>query len=202
MTHQSFPVLGFYGHHSSQQLCQFSNFWQGRPYSFIFPEFARSPGYPATVTCEFAEKAIMLTKAVLMGDADAFSKILQSRDPGECKELGRGITPFDEVLWKTNLREIAFSVVLQKFQADPELRALLLSTGELVLAEATKNDCIWGIGLDRHDPAVQNPTLWKGQNVLGEALMSVRSYLRRQVSEGAPRSMERAPASLSPHFNN
>lgn len=138
----------------------------------------------------------MLTKAALMRDADTFSKILQSRDPAECKALGRGVTPFDENLWKKHLREIAFSVVLQKFEVDPDIRALLLSTGELLLAEATKNDCIWGIGLDRRDPAVQNPTLWKGQNVLGEALMRVRSYLRQQDSEGSG-----APASFSPPFN-
>jgi hypothetical protein len=69
-------------------------------------------------------------------------------------------------------------VVRQKFASDRDLRAVLLSTGDKILAEAAPNDCIWGIGLSVKDGRVQDPSQWQGQNVLGTALMQAREHFR------------------------
>ena len=53
----------------------------------------------------------------------------------------------------------------------------LLKTGDIILAEASPYDKIYGIGLKPNDPRVQDPTQWKGQNLLGKALMKVREEL-------------------------
>ncbi|MGB5022994.1 MAG: NADAR domain-containing protein [Bifidobacterium adolescentis] len=48
-----------------------------------------------------------------------------------------------------------------------------------MLAECAVKDRIWGIGLSMHDPARFNPSQWRGQNLLGYALMLTRRKLNR-----------------------
>jgi ribA/ribD-fused uncharacterized protein len=58
------------------------------------------------------------------------------------------------------------------------LRAFLLSTGDQVLVEASPVDRVWGIGLAADDDRAANPLLWRGNNLLGFALMEARDRLR------------------------
>jgi predicted NAD-dependent protein-ADP-ribosyltransferase YbiA (DUF1768 family) len=48
-----------------------------------------------------------------------------------------------------------------------------------VLAECAVRDRIWGIGLSMNDPGRIDKANWKGQNLLGYALMMVRSALAK-----------------------
>ena len=43
--------------------------------------------------------------------------------------------------------------------------------------EASPDDLIWGIGLAANNPNIKNSHLWQGTNLLGFALMEVRSLL-------------------------
>lgn len=43
--------------------------------------------------------------------------------------------------------------------------------------KASPFDKIWGIGLDSKATNVENPNTWKGENLLGYALMEVRKKL-------------------------
>merc|ERR1712110_327913 len=124
------------------------------------PGFAQREGFPEFVWCDYSEKAIMLTKAALMGDDEMFKEIQQASNPRSAKALGRGVRNFDQELWDHHLEETAFEVVRQKFEADAALRALLLSTGEKILAEAAPNDCVWGIGLGIQDDRSLHPEQW------------------------------------------
>ena len=63
----------------------------------------------------------------------------------------------------------------------PTLAQALLSTGNCIIAEATRNDRHWGIGLDTHEPDVQVPSKWQGTNILGWALMRVRERLQAHL---------------------
>lgn len=115
-----------------------------------------------------------------MGDKGTFAKIVQAKDPAACKSLGRQVTPFNGELWEKHLKDTALTVVQQKFASDPRLKEVLLSTGDAIICEATRNDKIWGIGIDVGDPRVNNIKQWQGRNVLGEALMEARASLRNQ----------------------
>ena len=84
-------------------------------------------------------------------------------------------------MWNKHIDDVAFEVVYQKFAASPDLCSLLLSTGDKIIAEATRKDKIWGIGIDVGDPRVQDPKQWKGINVLGFALMKAREQLRNDA---------------------
>lgn len=50
-------------------------------------------------------------------------------------------------------------------------------TGDAVLAECAVRDQIWGIGLSMGDPNRFERSKWKGNNLLGYALMLVREQL-------------------------
>jgi len=65
-------------------------------------------------------------------------------------------------------REI-LRLVLAKFTQHPELRELLLATGDAALVEHTENDAYWGDGGDG-----------SGKNRLGEIPMRVREELRHR----------------------
>merc|ERR1719343_168126 len=99
-------------------------------------------------------------------------------DPKTAKGLGRCVYPWNQDIWDKHLEEVAFEVVRQKFAASSQLQDVLLSTGTATLAEATRNDCIWGIGLNINEDAVSDPRQWRGRNVLGFALMRAREHLR------------------------
>ena len=75
----------------------------------------------------------------------------------------------------------AFNIVVEgnmaKFQQNPELLAILLSTGNSTLVEASPYDNIWGIGMEASDNRVTTPNQWLGDNLLGKALMKVRDRL-------------------------
>eukprot|EP00931_Biecheleriopsis_adriatica_P111803 TRINITY_DN86277_c0_g1_i1.p1 TRINITY_DN86277_c0_g1~~TRINITY_DN86277_c0_g1_i1.p1 ORF type:complete len:222 (+),score=54.80 TRINITY_DN86277_c0_g1_i1:47-667(+) len=176
-------VLGFYGHRASAPFREFSNFYQADAFSFELPDFAQRPGFDKTVRCEFSEKAIMLMKASIMEDLDTFNKIKVCKDPAAAKALGRSVKPFRADLWDRWVEEVAFQAVLQKFAASEQLKEKLLSTGDVIIAEATRNDRIWGIGLDVGDPRVQDREKWQGRNILGEALMRARAVLRGDGEE-------------------
>lgn len=191
-------VIGFYGSARHHKFCEFSNFYDGvPPFDFYLPQCARKPGYLEFVSCAFSEKAIMLTKAALMDDAETFQKIAESTDPKTAKALGRCVEPWKQELWDEHLEDIAFEVVRQKFAASAALRDVLFSTGEHILAEATRNDCIWGIGINVGDDRVQDPKQWCGRNVLGYALMRARDHLRGRGADPASSSSGSGAAASS-----
>ena len=70
--------------------------------------------------------------------------------------------------WETVKDDIMREVVRAKFAQHPELRSLLLSTGEAQLVEHMANDRYWADGGDG-----------TGQNRLGQLLMEIRAELRR-----------------------
>lgn len=170
-------VIGFYGRKS--HFSEFSNFHYA-PFDFHLPEFACHEGWNHTIYCEVSEKAIMLTKAALMKDRESFEEMIKTKDPAAVKALGRSVSPWNQELWDAHLEAVAFEVVRQKFASSRQLRDLLFSTGDHVIAEATRNDSIWGIGINVDDPRVQDQKEWRGRNVLGFALMRVREHLRNE----------------------
>uniref|UniRef100_A0A7S4GQD9 NADAR domain-containing protein n=1 Tax=Oxyrrhis marina TaxID=2969 RepID=A0A7S4GQD9_OXYMA len=169
-------VVEFYSH-SRGHYRAFSNFYE-TGMAFEMPsELRRYPWVVDCLACGFSEKAIMLCKAAVFGDENTYKKIVASKTPTQAKKLGRAVTNFDQDQWDAVLCMIAFEVVRQKFCSNDDLKKLLLSTGTALIAEATVNDAIWGIGLNCGDPRVREPQQWCGKNVLGWALMTVRDHL-------------------------
>ena len=124
-----------------------------------------------------AEHYMMAEKARLFGDNEILEEILQVKHPGEAKKLGRLVKSFQQDIWS----EYRFAIVVRgnmgKFGQNKALKEFLLGTGERVLVEASPRDRIWGIGLGQNNPKAEDPYQWRGLNLLGFALMEVRSLL-------------------------
>ena len=126
-----------------------------------------------------AEQYMMAKKAQCFGDKEALGQILSAKDPAQMKALGRQVRGFDAKVWD----EVKFCVVLNasylKFSQNAPLRDFLLQTGSKILVEASPVDKIWGIGLGASDENAQNPMKWRGQNLLGFALMRARDEIAK-----------------------
>ncbi|MEL6544743.1 MAG: NADAR family protein [Myxococcota bacterium] len=124
-----------------------------------------------------AEHFMMAEKARLFEDEESLESILAAPNPGAAKRFGRGVKRFDENTWREHRFGIVVRASVAKFDQNPELRAYLLGTGERVLVEASPVDRIWGIGLAADDKRVHNPLQWRGENLLGFALMEARGKI-------------------------
>lgn len=100
--------------------------------------------------------------------------ILASAHPAEIRQLGRLVQNFNQTVWDANKFELMKRGLLEKFSQNTALKNALLDTNAAVLVEASPYDTIWGIGLNELDAKVKK---WRGENLLGKALMDVRSLL-------------------------
>ncbi|MEY8758208.1 NADAR family protein [Chryseobacterium tongliaoense] len=130
------------------------------------------------LTYKTAEHYMMVKKARLFKDNATLIEILDSQTPKEAKDLGRKIKNFDHQLWEQQKYGIVKRGNFLKFSQNQDLKDFLLSTGDKILVEASPYDRIWGIGMLESDPKVENPAHWKGENLLGFALMEVRDELK------------------------
>ena len=142
-----------------------------------FEEFAEGH---ESLSFQSSEQVFMLLKALCMRDAERACSIIACKSPAAAKKLGRRVAPWNQELWD----DVAFACMLAalrlKFR-DPPARATLLATGTRVLAEAAARDCKWGIGRGAGSAAAG--AVWRGKNLLGEALCVVRAELAQRFPE-------------------
>lgn len=147
-------------------------FWKSRLSQWSLTRFQDEAG----VTYNCCEQYMMAQKALLFDDEETYAAIMSSTGPGEQKALGRQVRGYNEAVWCALREEIVLKGNRFRAQHDPEFRALLLSTDDSTLVEASPFDRIWGIGYDRNT-ALANIEDW-GLNLLGKALMKLRAELR------------------------
>ena len=127
-----------------------------------------------------AEQYMMASKALLFNDSEIYKEIMSASDPKSYKSLGRKIKGFDAAVWDSHKYNIVVEGNKAKFSQNPLLRNYLLSTGNAVLVEASPYDRIWGIGMYESQARQGSVDSWKGENLLGYALMEVRDWLNHQ----------------------
>ena len=110
-----------------------------------------------------------------MGDRATANLILSANTPAEAKKLGRSIKPWNQNLWDQHKYLVMVDALTYKFSANQDQLKILLDTKDAVLAEASPFDKIWGIGLSMDDAERGLP--WRGENLLGKALMQARDVL-------------------------
>ena len=172
---KKFKYLYFWGHKPSKD---------GSITKSCFSQWFSSGFTVDAIYYPTAEHFMMAEKARLFGDSDCLSRILKSNSPGHAKSIGRSVSNFDEHVWVENRFRIVVEGNLEKFNQNPKLKQFLINTRSKVLVEASPVDKIWGIGMADGDPNIGNPRSWKGENLLGYALMQVREQLISNPQEG------------------
>lgn len=129
------------------------------------------------ITFTSVEQYMMYYKSMVFCDELTADKILSTDNVAEIKSLGRMVSNYDDNYWNGVRQIIVYNGLLEKFSQNKNLKKLLKSTEDAVLAECAVKDCIWGIGLSMKDPDRFDRNKWRGQNLLGYALMMVREHL-------------------------
>jgi hypothetical protein len=157
-------IIPFFSHISGDFKC-LSQFY---PVSFIIDG----------IKYNCAEQWIMASKARLFpGNDNILNEIMTSTKPLNIKTFGRMVANFDDAVWSEKRFDIVVAGNYAKFSQNEDLKKILLDTGNALLAEASPLDKIWGIGLSINNPDIATPSLWNGINLLGKALMEVRTKL-------------------------
>ena len=138
--------------------------------------------YPARFTVDGVvfssmEQFMMYRKEICFQDDHIAVQILDTEDVSQIKALGRMVSGYEDNYWNGVRQIIVYEGLLAKFSQNEELKRLLKETRNALLAECAVKDQIWGIGLSMKDPDRLDRIRWKGQNLLGYALMMVRDRL-------------------------
>lgn len=146
------------------------------PLSNFFPAPVNIDG----VRYKCTEQYYQSKKAEILGDEGAAVKIMAADDPLTCKKLGDQAIRTQETQkkWAAEKVKVMEKANLHKFQQNSHLKAVLLSTGDMLLAEASPKDTFWGIGMPMKDKKKTDRKQWPGQNHLGEVLMTIRHHLK------------------------
>lgn len=142
--------------------------WYPSPFTFGGTEYSSMEQY------------MMHQKALTFGDSVTAGKILATDNVGKIKALGRRVSNYDDMIWNGVRQIVVYNGLLEKFRQNDTMREMLLATGDALIAECAVLDKIWGIGLSMTDDHRHDPSFWKGQNLLGFALMCVRRTLSEQ----------------------
>ena len=125
------------------------------------------------------EQAYQHKKARLAGDQNQQREIMFNGNPAIQKTLGQKVSGLDQVQWDAEKYNFMKEILVSKFTQHDDLKDVLLNTGDLVLAEANRNDNDFGIGMPLNHPHVLDQRKWaRNSNKLGSILMDIRTDLR------------------------
>ncbi|KAK2849615.1 hypothetical protein FQN49_005581 [Arthroderma sp. PD_2] len=135
---------------------------------------------------ENCEHYMMHQKGVLFAPDDPVTEQILARSgpvpgPKAIKALGRKVPNFDDEVWKRERFRIVVQGNYYKFTQHPDLKALLMGTGDSEIVEASPLDRIWGVGFGAKNAPAKRAK-W-GLNLLGKALMEVREMIREEEEE-------------------
>jgi len=143
--------------------CDVINFYRtGDP----FGEFSNFAPYPIRLKGAVWPTSEHYFQAQKFEDDKHVEAIRKANSPMIAARMGRDRKKKLRRDWESVKVSIMREAVLAKFEQHPELRELLLSTGDAEIVEHTENDAYWGDGGDG-----------SGRNVLGQILMEVRQKL-------------------------
>jgi hypothetical protein len=148
-------------------------------FKVTFKPLQDKEGNPFAVDVLHGNMALTAAKCAMFQDWDNLNKVLNTADPNTCRDIGRTVKNFNGNTWDANVDWVAFEIVKHKACQCKVLSALLISTGDVILAHAAPLNYLWGT-LHERDDHPRDPSAWKGFNLLGKVWM----YVREAVKQG------------------
>ena len=124
------------------------------------------------------EQYIMYRKCMIFGDQASADAVLSTDDTETQQSIGKTAKGFIPAVWDGMKQPLLMRGLYAKFTQNEDLKQLLLETGDTYLVECAASDHIWACGRKLTDDRRFDITKWNGQNLLGFALMEVRSALK------------------------
>ena len=115
-------------------------------------------------------------KKVMLFEPELEQLILSTKDPKEMKSIGQKVKNYNNSEWSAVRYEIMKEALFHKFSQNPKLLNNLMWTGNSGIIEASPSDRVWGIGITAVEALMDKP--WKGQNLLGKALIETRTRFK------------------------
>ena len=123
------------------------------------------------------EQAYQFLRAKTLDKPLAALKIYLSRDVHYIKAIGNELGSSEA--WESRQFVVMYECLKRKFAQNPDLKSLLLKTGNMELVEATP-DRLWGCGATLSSNVIRRRE-WAGQNKHGIILMTVPEELRMEA---------------------
>lgn len=142
-----------------------------------FSNFYKTRFYYKGYNLQFSEQGFMIEKALLFDKSKA-SLIAYETHAYQVKMLGRKVRNYNDTKWNEVRYDKMVEVLRAKFSQNEDLKQILLETGDRTLVEGSPYDKIWGVKIDWQDDKILDEKNYKGLNLLGKALMQVRSELK------------------------
>ena len=121
----------------------------------------------------------MYQKCMLFGDTASAKAVLATDDTKAQQAIGRKAKGDIGAVWAGQRQLVAMRGLLAKFSQNEDLKKKLLDTEDAWLVECAYSDTIWACGIRLNEDERFDASKWRGQNILGFALMEVRSMLRK-----------------------
>ncbi|KAI6234772.1 hypothetical protein M3Y99_00767000 [Aphelenchoides fujianensis] len=124
-----------------------------------------------------AQNFFAYTKARTFGDNRMAKRILAEPSGRQAQILSFQLSTFDAKKWDAKSFGVMKRALKAKFFQNLYLKKALKETGNDVLVFADDSNLRWSAGVQHTSPKIADPSAWKGKNLLGDALMQVRSSL-------------------------
>ena len=139
--------------------------------------------YPSQITVDnytFVSSEHYITwKYVMLFEPALESLILAATDSKEMKVISNKVKTLDNILWDSIRYDIMKEALYYKFLQNPRLLNNLIWTGNSGIVYGDPKDKIWGIGITIVEALMDKP--WRGQNLLGKALIETRTRFKPKV---------------------
>lgn len=120
----------------------------------------------------------MYRKAICFEDSITAEQILAATDAAYVKKLGRKVSNYNENVWNGLRQLIVYEGLLAKFSQNEEFCNRVVKYRRCYISGMCGKRLYMGNWITMADPDRFNITSWRGQNLLGYALMMVRDKLK------------------------
>uniref|UniRef100_A0A915NMX9 CCHC-type domain-containing protein n=1 Tax=Meloidogyne floridensis TaxID=298350 RepID=A0A915NMX9_9BILA len=113
------------------------------------------------VTFHSSESYYMYYKALLSNNYEIAEQILNLKSAAMIKKLGSNLPGHNTKKWRKICILVMSIANWYKYNQNPELKRILLSTRGILLVEASRSDQYWACGLEMHSKDIVDKKKWR-----------------------------------------